>query len=234
MDSEGFHPAVPLGGALVLLLVQLVIAPIAAFVLIAPLFTLLAGVPSVAFNRGAGLGLVSIVGGLLTIGALWVFARRWPAPREALALVPGRLPWWVAPPAVLGLAIAIDMVTAFAGRPIIPEQLAPLFSGGVDSLLLAIAIVAAAPPVEELVYRGALYGALEARWGVRLAFGVTTVLFALVHVGTYGADLWALGQLLLLGGLLTWLRAASGSLVPSLIGHGVANAYATALILLTR
>ena len=229
----GPRPAAPLGGALLLLLVQVAVAPLVAFVLLWPVIVGLLGHGEAPIG-GAAVGLISIAGGLLTLGALAMFARHWPAPRQALALVPGRLPWWVAPPVVLGLAMASDMVAALAGRPIVPPQLVPLFSGGVDRLLMGIAVVVIAPPVEELVYRGALYGAIEARWGAGTACVLTTLVFAGSHVGTFGDDLVALGQVVALGGLLTGLRAASGSLIPGLVGHLAANAYATALLLLIR
>lgn len=227
-------PGVPIGGALLLLIVHLVVAPLSAFVLLAPLVSLLAGDNPAPLQRGATVGTVSIVGGLLTLGALALFARRWPEPRRTLALAPGRLPWWVAPPLVLALAVSIDLLSALAGQPVVPQQFLPLFDGGLDTLLMVTVLVLVAPPVEELVYRGALYGALAARWGTRAAFTLTTAVFAAVHLATYGLDLFALGQVLLLGGLLTWLRAASGSLAPALVGHLVANAYATALLLLLR
>src|ERR1700722_1615799 len=45
--------------------------------------------------------------------------------------------------------------------------------------LLTIAVLA--PLVEELVFRGLLYGWLEGRWGWRLAFVVSSLVFALAH-----------------------------------------------------
>jgi membrane protease YdiL (CAAX protease family) len=225
---------VPLGGALLLLLVHLAVSPFVAFVLLTPVVSLLAGDDPAPLQRGATVGAVSIVGGLLTLGALALFASHWSEPRRTLALVSGRLPWWVAPPLVLALAITIDLLTALAGQPVVPQQFLPLFGDGLDTVLMVAVLVLVAPPVEELVYRGALYGGFAARWGARAAFTLTTAVFAAVHLATYGLDLFALGQVLLLGGLLTWLRAASGSLIPALVGHLVANAYATALLLLLR
>ncbi|MDW8255301.1 MAG: CPBP family intramembrane glutamic endopeptidase [Chloroflexota bacterium] len=231
---EAAPPGVPLAGAAILLLVHLALAPLAAFVLVAPLLSLMAEAGTAAPRHGATVGAISIVGGALTLAALGVFARSWPEPRRALGLVPSRLPLWRAAAAALALALAIDLALLSAGQPIVPPQLVSLVSSSLDTLLMAVAVVIVAPPVEELVYRGALYGALAPRWGTRTAWALTTGIFALVHAGTYGNDLLALGQVLLLGGLLTWLRAASGSLLPPLVGHAVANAYATALLLLAR
>ena len=233
MGADEAQRGVPVAGALLVLLVHLTLAPLAAFVLLQPLVSNFLDDGDVPL-RGAVRGLISSVAGLLTLGALWLVARRWPAPRHALALVRGRLTWWVAAPAVLGLAVVSDVVSALAGRPMVPTQFVPYFSGWADTVLMSVAVVLVGPVVEELVYRGALYGAVETRSSAHAALLVTTAVFAVAHIGTYGGDLVALGQVAALGGLLTWLRFVSGSLVPSVVGHVVANAYATALLLLTR
>ncbi len=216
--------------AAILVVTQLLVAQMIAALLVAPLALILAGGDYAGLSRGAFVGAASLAANALTLGLLVLLARRWPDWRSALALFPGRLPLWMVAPATLALVVAMDALTALSGRPIVPQQLAPFFSGGFDTLAMALSVVIGAPIVEELVYRGVLYGALERRWGSAAAFVVTAALFGLVHVATYGTDSFALAMVLLLGAYLTWLRWRSGSVLPPLLAHLVANLYATVVI----
>jgi len=88
----------------------------------------------------------------------------------------------------------------------------------VASLLLLAGL---APLVEELVFRGLLYGWLEGRWGPRVAFIVSSLAFAAAHVEPAHIVL-----VLPLGVLFGWLRQRSNSLLPSLAAHVVNNGFA--------
>ena len=95
--------------------------------------------------------------------------------------------------------------------------------GGGDVLCLAALLVMAvlAPLVEELVFRGLLYGWLEGRWGSAVAFIVSSLAFAAAHYE------WKHIVLVLpLGLLFGYLRRRTNSLVPSLAAHMVNNGFA--------
>ncbi len=85
------------------------------------------------------------------------------------------------------------------------------------------------PLVEELFFRGLLYGLLERAWGAAAAFAAVVIAVPLLHlpqvVGAWGALL----SLAITGAALTFLRRASGSVVPSAIAHLAHN---TAIALL--
>ncbi len=78
-----------------------------------------------------------------------------------------------------------------------------------------------APLVEELVFRGLLYGWLAGRWGAGVAVVGSSVAFAAAHVEPAHAIL-----VLPLGLLFGWLRWRSGSLWPSLLAHMINNGLA--------
>ena len=78
-----------------------------------------------------------------------------------------------------------------------------------------------APLVEELVFRGLLYGWIAGRWGTIAAWLVSSILFAAAHVEPAHAIL-----VLPLGLLFGWLRRRTDSLWPSLVAHAANNGVA--------
>lgn len=78
-----------------------------------------------------------------------------------------------------------------------------------------------APLVEELIFRGLVYGWLEGRWGWPVAFVVSSLAFAAAHFErAHVIDVLPLGL------LFGWLRRRTGSLLPSLAAHIVNNGFA--------
>jgi membrane protease YdiL (CAAX protease family) len=89
--------------------------------------------------------------------------------------------------------------------------------------LTALLAVLTAPLVEEVVYRGVLYPGIARRAGWVTGVVVTTLLFALVHVPQYWGSWAAISTIVMLSFLLTMLRAATGSVLPSFATHLVYN-----------
>jgi membrane protease YdiL (CAAX protease family) len=87
----------------------------------------------------------------------------------------------------------------------------------VSLLLLAVL----APLVEELVFRGLLYGWVAGRWGSVAAWIVSSLAFAAAHYEPAHIVL-----VLPLGLLFGWLRRHTDSLLPSLFSHIVNNGFA--------
>jgi len=85
--------------------------------------------------------------------------------------------------------------------------------------LLLFAVLA--PIVEELVFRGLLYGWVAGRWGSVAAWIVSSLVFAGAHWDPAHAIL-----VLPLGFLFGWLRRRTDSLLPSLCAHIVNNGFA--------
>jgi len=113
-------------------------------------------------------------------------------------------------------------------------------AGGFALALLGAAVFA--PVVEELFFRGYLFGQLARRKGAAAAYAVSAGLFAIVHVNlpARGADVVnQLGPTLLLlipfflvGLVLARLYHATGSLVPGIVAHAVNNATAFSVLFL--
>jgi membrane protease YdiL (CAAX protease family) len=96
---------------------------------------------------------------------------------------------------------------------------------GVSVLILGVL----APVVEELTFRGMLYGWLEGRWSWRPAFWVSSLAFAVAHY-QWGAEGWAqlayAMAVLPLALLFGWLRRRTNSLLPSVVAHMANNSFA--------
>ena len=89
-----------------------------------------------------------------------------------------------------------------------------------DALWLVLcAVVLAAPVIEELVFRGALFRALERSFHKGVAIFVPSVLFALAHT-----DPVQMAYAFVLGLLLAVTRARSGRLLPCIFLHMAFNA----------
>ncbi|MDP2305301.1 MAG: CPBP family intramembrane metalloprotease [Pseudomonadota bacterium] len=88
-------------------------------------------------------------------------------------------------------------------------------------------VVAIAPVLEELVFRGYLQTAIGAKLGTGAGIVSVAVLFGLFHV----ADPAVVPVLTVIGLLLGWVRHKSGSVYPAIAGHLVNNVAAMALAL---
>jgi hypothetical protein len=98
-------------------------------------------------------------------------------------------------------------------------------------LVIALLAVGTAPLVEELVYRGVLYPALQVRVGRARAITVVTLLFALVHYPQYSASTLILVAVTVLSFVITLIRAYTGQLLPCVVTHLIYNAIGAFLIL---
>ena len=85
--------------------------------------------------------------------------------------------------------------------------------------LLLLAVLA--PIVEELIFRGLLYGWVAGRWGGTAGLVVSSLVFAAAHYEPAHIVL-----VLPLGFLFGWLRRRTDSLLPSLFSHIVNNGFA--------
>ncbi len=92
-------------------------------------------------------------------------------------------------------------------------------------------VVFLAPFVEEVLFRGLVFGGLKSRGRV-LAYTVSCVLFALMHVWQFAVSSWDLSYFLLMlqylapGLVLAWVYERSGTLWTSIALHAAANALA--------
>jgi membrane protease YdiL (CAAX protease family) len=101
-------------------------------------------------------------------------------------------------------------------------------------LLVALFATFTAPLVEEVVYRGILYSALQRKFGVILAVAFVTLLFAAIHVPQYSQngvpDYGTITLLLLLSLVLTLIRVKTKNLLPCIVLHTVFNGIQSVLL----
>jgi len=177
--------------------------------------------------------LLSIVGVIpahaLTLLLAWALVTGW-----------GRKPFWPTlrfswPPGVAplqGIAICIFLAMVLLGIGVLITS----FLGGgktdLDRLIessfqarlaTAFLAVATAPLVEEIIYRGMLYPALQRVIGMGGAIAIVSVMFAGVHVLQYKNNLGVIAVISILSIALTVVRALSDRLLPSVLIHLVFN-----------
>ena len=88
-----------------------------------------------------------------------------------------------------------------------------------DAAIVGILVILIAPIIEEIVFRGAMFNALERLGGRWLALVATAALFAVAHVNPLH-----MGYALVLGILLGILRMKTASIVPGILLHTTFNA----------
>jgi membrane protease YdiL (CAAX protease family) len=142
-----------------------------------------------------------------------------------------RTSWVFYPIAILlGFAatFAADaLLTAILHRFPMPgdDNLSSAFNGisRLKQFLIALEVAFAGPLIEEIVFRGAIFGPLKKAYPRHLVIIVTAVLFALVHI------VWQrFLPLVLLAVCLGYLRSWSGSMLPTFLFHASFNALAVA------
>jgi membrane protease YdiL (CAAX protease family) len=118
----------------------------------------------------------------------------------------------------IALAFGVNAASQIVGEkknlPI--EQ---LFGTRTDVLWLMAFGIAVAPIVEEIIFRGFLYPVFARRWGIPAGIVITGVLFG----GMHAAQLWPaypqIALLVVVGIVLTFARARSGSVLASYLIH---------------
>lgn len=117
----------------------------------------------------------------------------------------------------LGTALLSVAVSQLGIEPEGMKQAVEIASRPAQLVVSLVVLAGLAPIVEELAFRGLLYGWLAGRWGPGVAWFVSSVAFAAAH-----AELAHAVLVLPLGLLFGWLRWRTGSLWPSLVAH-IAN-----------
>ncbi|MBQ9647683.1 MAG: CPBP family intramembrane metalloprotease [Oscillospiraceae bacterium] len=100
----------------------------------------------------------------------------------------------------------------------------------------ALIVVFLAPFVEEVLFRGLVFGCVKEKSRV-VAYAVSSLLFAFLHVWTFALSAWDLSYLTLMaqylvpGLVFAWAYDRSGTLWTSILLHAVVNALALFVIL---
>ncbi len=166
------------------------------------------------------------LGNLIAFGAVILLAVRWSGVglRAACPLAPvaGRVHALTAL-LILGTVILlsdVDNLTRSIFPP--PEILAELFeellNTGERPLSSFLLLVVIAPLTEEVLFRGLMLRGFLANYSKRRAILLSALLFALMHTNP-----WQFIPTFVAGVVLGWLLVETGSLLPCLLAHAVAN-----------
>ena len=135
--------------------------------------------------------------------------------------LPERGGWWL-PLAMLGGALMViwvyfAVIAALGAEPRsnIPDE---AFDSVPLIVLVGILSLALAPVMEEMFFRGFLFGGLRGRWGVFFAALSTGFLFSLAHV-----DPLVYIPFTAVGMIFAWGYVYSGSILASMIAHLLFN-----------
>jgi membrane protease YdiL (CAAX protease family) len=162
---------------------------------------------------------------------------------QLLGLRPAHWLWGLAATvATVGLSFALTSAALPALGDATQSDLTPssvaLLGRLIDTpLRLAVAVVVVAliaPVVEELAFRGLLFGWIEGRFGGWIAVVVTTILFGLAHSNPLSPEVGQILAATALGLPLGLARHWTGSLWPSIAAHAVNNGIAVLGVYLAR
>lgn len=126
------------------------------------------------------------------------------------------------------LFLIFSLVTraVYFGNPLIPDlpirfvYPEAMFIG---NAMITFLVVFFAPAAEELIFRGYLYGVFRDRLGAGYSVALTSVLFVLAHIPQSGLNPAGICMMLVTAFALGIARYSSGSIIPSVIFHGVYN-----------
>jgi membrane protease YdiL (CAAX protease family) len=85
-------------------------------------------------------------------------------------------------------------------------------------LLMALGLLAA-PLVEETIFRGFLYPLIARQFGVAVGIVVTGLIFGAMHGPQLWPDYTQIGLMMVVGMVLTWVRARTGTVAASFLVH---------------
>lgn len=129
---------------------------------------------------------------------------------------------------LLGLGFVITKFLG-GGKTELDQLIESSFSARLATAFLA---VATAPLVEEVIYRGMLYPAIQRLLGIGWAVLVVAMMFALVHVWQYRNNVGVILVITILSVVLTLVRAWTDRLLPSIVIHTIFNGVQSIILVL--
>lgn len=171
---------------------------------------------------------------LLTFAMVWALVTRFgkfPFLETIGWSWPPRMRFWRSVGLGASLFVVGTALAHFAGadKPTLLEQI--INSSVAARYTIAFLAVFTAPFVEEFVYRGILFAALQKLAGSVTAGLVTLGLFTLIHVPQYWPNVGVLAAIVFLSVALTIVRAKTGRLLPCIVIHFVFNGIQSVILL---
>jgi membrane protease YdiL (CAAX protease family) len=166
--------------------------------------------------------MMTVLGAFFLIGLLGVIVAVAPLGKAAFPALGLRPANWKYPVfGALGTLFLSVAVSQIGIEPQGMKQVIEVVREPHDLILSLLLLSVLAPIVEELVFRGLLYGWVAGRWGGTVGLVVSSLAFAAAHYEPAHVIL-----VLPLGFLFGWLRRRTDSLLPSLFSHIMNNGFA--------
>ena len=164
--------------------------------------------------------MLTVLGAFFLIGLLAVIVAVAPLGKAAFPALGLRPANWKYP--VFGALGTLFLSVAVSQIGIEPQGMKQVIEFVPNQVVVSLLLLAVlAPIVEELVFRGLIYGWIAGRWGTTAGFIVSSLAFAAAHFEPAHIVL-----VLPLGFFFGWLRRRTDSLLPSLFSHIVNNGFA--------
>lgn len=126
---------------------------------------------------------------------------------------------------VLGAIALSDLLTYALGKPIVPEFMVNVYGSTDQKWLLWIALIVAAPVLEELFFRGFVISGLRRTvLGTSGAILLSSVAWAALHIQY---DLYGIATIIVFGIILGVTRIKTGSVLLTIALHALMNLIAT-------
>jgi membrane protease YdiL (CAAX protease family) len=171
---------------------------------------------------------------VLTIGLAWVVVTNF-GKRPFWRTLGWRWKGWTEIVASISLTLVLLMLGGlithyYGGGPTDIDQI--INSSTAARFVLAFLATVTAPLVEEVIYRGILYPALQRAIGVAWAVAGVTLLFTMIHYWQYQNNISVLAAIGFLSLALTLVRAYTGRLLPCFLIHLFFNGLQSLYIIL--
>lgn len=172
------------------------------------------------------LGLTIVLEALMLWAASRFSVRKYRLDFAALGLRKPARGTWMMPFGILITSLAVMYVYfgLLSAAGVEPDTDLPdgVFDNAGPFLVLFVISVFVAPPVEEIFFRGFIFGGLRGRWGPLLAAVASGALFGLAHVGNPGT-LYLLPPIGAVGMLFAFGYIYTGSIIPGIVAHFLFN-----------
>lgn len=122
------------------------------------------------------------------------------------------------------LSLAVRLASVFVA-PTAPVPMEAFFQTRESVLLMMAAGILVAPLAEETIFRGFLYPVLARGLGVTLGVLLTGFVFGRMHAAQLGGEPAYVGLLTIVGIVLTYVRASTGTVLASYLLHLGYNTY---------
>jgi len=182
------------------------------------------------------LGISIVLEGLMLLTAYYFTVRKYRVDFGALGLTrPSRGGWlspiWIVVGSLIVMYVYFAALAAFGVEPDtdLPEG---VFDYAGPFIVVFVLSVLVAPPVEEIFFRGFIFGGLRGRWGVVLAALASGALFGLAHVGNPGT-FYLLPPVAAVGAVFAFGYVYTRSIIPCIAAHFLFNLLQVSLALAT-